>query len=92
MTTRVMIKQLTLRISHDENWSVVDYAEYLNSRGAAVEINPDQLLPPWERIVSWSQLNAAEEEYAELGSHKLPPHGEQQYYELIGKYHQYVPE
>jgi len=26
---------------------------------------------------------------AETGSHKLPPHGEQQYYELIGKYHQY---
>ena len=75
----------------DENWSVVEYANYLNSRGASVEINPDESLQPWERIVSWSQLNAAEEEYSELRSHKLPPHGEQQYYELIGKYRQYIP-
>jgi len=28
---------------------------------------------------------------AETGSHHLPPHGEQQYYELIGKYRQYIP-
>jgi hypothetical protein len=75
----------------DENWSVVKYAEYLNSKGANVEINSDESLPPWERIVSWSQLNAAEEQYAKPGSHKLHPHGEQQYYELIGKYHQYIP-
>ena len=26
---------------------------------------------------------------SETGSHNLPPHGDQQYYELIGKYHQY---
>jgi hypothetical protein len=75
----------------DENWSVVQYAEYLNSKGANVEINQDESLPPWERIVSWSQLNEAEREYASPGSHTLPPHGEQQYYELIGKYHQYIP-
>jgi hypothetical protein len=25
------------------------------------------------------------------GSHRLPPHGDQQYYEMIGKYHQYSP-
>jgi len=75
----------------DENWSVVQYAEYLNSKGANVEINQDESLPPWKRIVSWSQLNEAEREYASPGSHTLPPHGEQQYYELIGKYHQYIP-
>ena len=40
-------------------------------------------MPPWERV-SWAEVNAAE-----TGSHKLPRHGEQQYYELIGKYHQY---
>ena len=68
----------------DKNWSVVDYAEWLNTYGDAdIQINPDESLPPWERV-SWSELNAAE-----TGSHKLPPHGEQQYYELIGKYHQY---
>lgn len=75
----------------DENWSVVEYAKYLNSKGAAVEINPDESLPPWERIISWSQLNDAEREFAKPGSHTLHQHGEQQYYELIGKYHQYIP-
>lgn len=68
----------------DHNWSVVEYAEWLNQyEGANIAINPDENLPPWERV-DWAELNAAEK-----GSHKLPPHGEQQYYELIGKYHQY---
>jgi len=76
----------------DENWSVVDYAEYLNSRGANVQIDYNTSgLQPWERIESWSQLNEAERQYAQPGSHTLPAHGEQQYYELIGKYHQYIP-
>lgn len=68
----------------DHNWSVVRYAEWLNQyEGANININPDVNLPPWERV-SWAEVNAAE-----TGSHKLPRHGEQQYYELIGKYHQY---
>ena len=70
----------------DQNWSVVDYAEWLNTyQNASIVINPDESLPPWKRV-NWSDLNAAE-----VGSHTLPPHGEQQYYELIGKYHQYSP-
>jgi len=76
----------------DENWSVVDYAKWLNANGASISI--DETTPglqPWERIESWAELNAAEKEYANPGSHTLPPHGEQQYYELIGKYHQYIP-
>ena len=71
----------------DENWSVVDYAEWLVEYEGAdrdkIIISEDPNLPPWERV-DWSELNAAE-----TGSHHLPPHGEQQYYELIGKYHQY---
>ena len=71
----------------DENWSVVDYAEWLAQYEGAdlskIIISDDESLPPWERV-NWSELNAAER-----GSHNLPPHGEQQYYELIGKYHQY---
>lgn len=75
----------------DENWSVVQYAEYLNGlndpNDPDIEIDYDTPgLKPWERIKNWSQLNEAE-----IGSHTLPPHGEQQYYELIGKYHQYIP-
>jgi len=66
------------------SWSVVRYAEWLNTyQNGEIEINPDESLPPWKRV-DWNQLN----EY-ETGSHHLPPHGEQQYYELIGKYHQY---
>lgn len=68
----------------EHNWSVVRYAEWLNQyEGASISINSDESLPPWERV-SWAEVNAAE-----TGSHKLPRHGEQQYYELIGKYHQY---
>jgi hypothetical protein len=69
----------------DEKWSVVRYAEWLQEYYQA-EITIDYETPglqPWERV-DWAELNAAEH-----GSHKLPPHGEQQYYELIGKYYQY---
>jgi TM2 domain-containing membrane protein YozV len=70
----------------DQNWSVVRYAQWLNQyANANIAINPDNSLPPWERV-NWTQLNAAE-----IGSHKLPIHGTQQYYELIGKYDQYSP-
>jgi hypothetical protein len=71
----------------DDSWSVVKYAEYLDPEGDDIEIDYETPgLEPWERIVNWSELNAAE-----TGSHHLPPHGDQQYYELIGKYHQYIP-
>lgn len=72
----------------EHNWSVVRYAEWViqNQLGGVdpgIIISDDESLPPWERI-NWSILNANEH-----GSHKLPPHGDQQYYELIGKYFQY---
>lgn len=75
----------------DHNWSVVRYAEWMveyqynNDQELLnrIVISDDESLPPWERV-NWAELNAAE-----TGSHHLPPHGEQQYYELIGKYHQY---
>lgn len=70
-------------------WDVTRYAAWLNSQISdstkLIYINPNTSLNPWERV-DWNQINAVE-----LGSHKLPPHGEQQYYELIGKYNQYNP-
>ena len=69
----------------DHNWSVVKYAEWLNDHGANISINSDESLPPWKRV-NWTELNNAE-----TGSHKLYAHGEQQYYEMIGKYHQFSP-
>ena len=69
----------------EHNWSVVKYAEWLNNyHEGNIEINPDETLPPWERV-DWNQLNEAE-----IGSHHLAPYGDQQYYEMIGKYHQFA--
>jgi hypothetical protein len=73
----------------DENWSVVRYAEWLQDYvgdGCTITINRDPSLPPWEQV-NWEELNACESSF----SHRLPRHGEQQYYELIGKYPQYSP-
>jgi hypothetical protein len=70
----------------DHHWSVVKYAEWLIAYEGGdpnMIISNDQNLPPWKRV-NWTLLNASE-----TGSHKLPRHGEQQYYELIGKYHQF---
>jgi hypothetical protein len=73
----------------DKNWSVVKYAEWLAKFAGAdinkIVVSDNTNLPPWERI-NWVQLHAAE-----IGSHELPIHGTQQYYELIGKYDQYSP-
>jgi len=72
----------------DHHWSVVDYAEWLAQYHDAdlskIIISDDPNLPPWQRV-NWSELNAAE-----VGSHHLYPYGDQQYYEMIGKYHQYA--
>ncbi|RPI70719.1 MAG: hypothetical protein EHM47_11630 [Ignavibacteriales bacterium] len=81
----------------DENWSVVDYAEWLGDYKEAdidkIIILGTEGLPPWQRV-NWAELNAAERHAATLGvgfTHTLPPYGDQQYYELIGKYHDYSP-
>ncbi len=75
----------------DQNWSVVKYAEWLITNRTAlglpegdVTIDPNTSLKPWQRV-NWSELNHVESRF----SHKLPKYGDQQYYELIGKYPQY---
>jgi hypothetical protein len=76
----------------DGNWSVVKYAEWLNAHPKTADVqqisidNTTPGLEPWERV-NWSELNAAEK--ANSYSHSLPRHGEQQYYEMIGKYPQF---
>jgi hypothetical protein len=77
----------------DENWSVVKYSEYLNDHknelglpeGCNINISGNANLPPWERIINWNEINFCERVF----THKLDSYGEQQYYELIGKYNQY---
>jgi hypothetical protein len=75
----------------DANWSVVRYAEYLNkNEGCNINIVANESLPPWQRV-SWAEINDCERKLGGFFSHTLPPHGDQQYYELIGKYPQYNP-
>jgi hypothetical protein len=80
----------------DEHWDVVKYAEWLNANAKDFEggenavhiaINPDATLPSWERV-DWDAMHTTELAIP-VFSHKLPPYGDQQYYELIGKYNQY---
>ena len=80
----------------DRHWSAVKYAQWLNENAknfpggenaAAIDINPDPTLPHWQRV-NWSQMNAVEM-MIPVFSHRLPQHGHQQYFELIGKYNQY---
>lgn len=78
----------------DANWSVVKYAQWvirnkLNGVDPGIIISDNTSLPPWERI-NWGMLNHVEST-EDVGSHTLPVHGKQQYFEEIGKYHQYAP-
>jgi hypothetical protein len=82
----------------DNHWSAVKYAEYLNTwagtyradkKNAQIAIDPNTSLPPWQRV-DFNAINAYEEGPWDEGfSHKLPKYGEQQYFELIGKYNQF---
>lgn len=79
----------------DQHWSVVRYAEWLNSYATTlgatdattIYIDPDETKSPWDRV-NFKQVNSVEELISTF-SHRLVPYGEQQYYELIGKYKQY---
>lgn len=81
----------------DANWSAVRYAEWLNRFAPEVandnnvvsniHIDPDGTKKPQDRV-SFAEINAVERQLPTF-SHVLPGYGEQQYYELIGKYHQF---
>jgi hypothetical protein len=80
----------------DEHWSVAQYAAWINLNfGKTININSDQSLKSWEKV-QWAELNTAEDQIASDQSiqptgftHKLAPHGDQQFYEMIGKYSQF---
>jgi hypothetical protein len=85
----------------NHGWSVERYAKWINAQTPTkdmVKFPPNQANNPnpWERV-DWASLNAAEDVLGASGTaegtgftHHLPPHGDQQYYELIGKYPQYA--
>ncbi len=80
----------------DQNWSVVKYAQWLNDnaknypggdKAVHIDISSDESLPHWQRV-NWDQMHTTEMAIPQF-SHRLPEYGDQQYYELIGKYNQY---
>ncbi len=77
-----------------ENWDVVRYAKWtINNLGSLNgQLNSDNyagLIYENGTKVNWQILNKLETDIGGWYSHKLPAYGEQQYYELIGKYPQY---
>src|SRR5688500_10692836 len=72
-----------------QNWRPELYAEHLNEMLKVRKVD-DLITDPND----FGQINAAEDTLNSLGAnfftHRLPGHGEQQYYELISKYHQFA--
>jgi len=83
----------------EENWSVITYAAWTIKNSGSISNNPtfpkdsynvmiyDNLNNPVG--VNWDELNRLEEDLGNWYSHKLAPFGDQQYYEMIGKYPQF---
>ncbi|MCF8412100.1 MAG: hypothetical protein K9G44_01705 [Melioribacteraceae bacterium] len=80
-----------------QHWSVERYAQW--SVANAERINPDifsqhdnSILQVFENgAVNWDRLNSLERAIGNYYSHTLERFGEQQYYEMIGKYPQFNP-
>lgn len=76
----------------DQNWSVKRYAQWTldNLQNLNPSLNKNDY-PVFDNNgnVVWSELNKLESAIGYGYSHILPPHGEQQYYEEIGKYPQF---
>jgi hypothetical protein len=74
----------------DQHWSAVDYATWLNKNWANYGTEAPNIDLDKVKIKDFSQINAWESLSHPRGfSHQLPPYGDQQYYELIGKYLQF---
>jgi hypothetical protein len=79
----------------DAHWSPVRYSEWLNTyseqlgaeNAPHIDIDPNTSKLPWNRV-NFNQINQVEE-LVPTFSHRLIPYGEQQYYEVIGKYKQF---
>ena len=69
----------------NQNWDIHRYAQWLHDQAfpGAAQINPGEQNIETLR----SQINICEEQNF---SHTLPPFGEQQYYEVIGKYENFL--
>jgi hypothetical protein len=78
----------------NQNWDVKRYAdwtlinlEYLNPSLKEEDYRPKVFYP--DGSVNWDELNQLERDIGNGYSHSLAPYGDQQYYEMIGKYPQF---
>ncbi|MFA6597344.1 MAG: hypothetical protein WCS69_06445 [Ignavibacteriaceae bacterium] len=76
----------------DGHWSIKRYAEWTINNAAyinsSIDVSQYSVISS-DGTVNHAELNRLERDLGSGYSHALPPHGEQQYYELIGKYPQY---
>jgi len=73
------------------HWSVARYAQWTidNARSINIDVTAADFFPDGTWNGNWSALNDLERAIGGWYSHTLYPFGEQQYYEVIGKYAQY---
>lgn len=77
----------------NEHWDAKQYANwtYNHLTFLNAELNPDDYnLYDNNGNLIWSELNRMENDVGGYYSHRLAPFGEQQYYEMIGKYSQFA--
>ncbi len=76
----------------NENWSVERYADWtlvhINELNPDLDVN-DYNIYDGNGNLDWSELNRLEQAIGSYYSHQLAPFGDQQYYEMIGKYTQF---
>ncbi len=76
----------------DAHWAVTRYAKWTEVHATEINSNVD---PSQYNVfnsdgsVNWRELNRLELAIGSYYSHQLAPYGEQQYYEMIGKYTQF---
>lgn len=75
----------------NKHWSVERYAKWTLTNATKINsaINPNDYRVFENGKVNWKELNRLESAIGSYYSHHLPYFGEQQYYELIGKYPQF---
>ncbi len=75
----------------NQHWSAYRYANWTlhNASNINSNIDPSNYNVIENGNVNWSELNRLEGDIGSYYSHRLAPYGEQQYYEMIGKYSQF---
>lgn len=80
-----------------EHWDVGRYARWTITNLETINpaLDPEEyselFLNPERTQVNWTVLNRLESDISGYYSHRLAPFGDQQYYEMIGKYPQFNP-